>query len=211
VISHLRPVAVCAAIVASAPIGVAAQPAAPSQSQTPSPAQSRPAPRPPQPSVQAPQTRAPAPASDHGAASATVGQGALQVLDRGWRVTCQSPASDRNQLLCSVVFEAYRDSGQRLLAIELIRDAAGQRVLLTTPLGVNLIAPAEIVIDQTPPLFAPYQICQPGGCVAMAPVGVNAAALQRGKDLEVRFEIAGQKIGVPVPLAGLSAAIKRAQ
>lgn len=210
-IGRLRSIAICFALICSPIVQVAAQQSGQPQTSPQSPPQSRPAPRSPQSPAQAPQNRKPPAPSDQGSAPSPAGQGALQVLDRGWRVACQSPASDRNQLICSVVFEAFRDSGQRLLAIELNRDAAGQRVLVTTPLGVNLFSPVEIVIDQGPPVRATYQTCQTGGCVALAPRGVDAAALQRASELEIRFESAGQRIGVPVPLAGFSAALKRAE
>jgi invasion protein IalB len=134
----------------------------------------------------------------------------LAVLDRGWRVVCQSPANNRNLMQCNVIFEAFRENGQRLLAIELVREGADQRILLTTPLGVNLLSPPEIVVDRGAPQRATYQTCQTGGCVALAPRGVDPASLARAGELEIRYETAGQKIGIPIPLAGFGAAMKRA-
>ena len=132
------------------------------------------------------------------------------MLDRGWRVVCQSPANNRNLMQCNVIFEAFRENGQRLLAIELVREGADQRILLTTPLGVNLLSPPEIVVDRGAPQRATYQTCQTGGCVALAPRGVDPASLARAGELEIRYETAGQKIGIPIPLAGFGAAMKRA-
>jgi invasion protein IalB len=109
-----------------------------------------------------------------------------------------------------VIFEAFRENGQRLLAIELVREGADQRILLTTPLGVNLLSPPEIVVDRGAPQRATYQTCQTGGCVALAPRGVDPASLARAGELEIRYETAGQKIGIPIPLAGFGAAMKRA-
>ena len=208
--------------------GVAAPGAAPAQQAQPAqaqpapsqPAQPRPAQRAPQNSSQSQSAAqgggsaggaAPPPTAPATPAAPAAASGGLQILDRGWRVVCQSPANNRNLMQCNVIFEAFRDNGQRLLAIELIREGGDQRVLLTTPLGVNLVAPVEVVIDRGPPLRAAYQTCQTAGCVALAPRGVDPVSLGRAGEMEVRFETGGQKIGIPIPLAGFTAAMKRAE
>ncbi len=188
--------------------------AAPAPAQQPPSPQAQPVPAPPA----APSRPAARPAQATGQAQPAAAQGSpppapagLQILDRGWRVVCQSPANNRNLMQCNVIFEAFRDNGQRLLAIELVREGGETRILLTTPLGVNLLAPVEIAIDRGAPLRAAYQTCQSGGCVALAPRGVDAASLGGAREVEVRFETGGQKIGIPVPMAGFAAAIKRAE
>lgn len=165
----------------------------------------------PQPAVTGQGAAAPSAAAPAAPVAASPAASGLAVLDRGWRVVCQSPANNRNFMQCNVIFEAFRENGQRLLAIELMREGAEQRLLLTTPLGVNLASPPEIVVDRGAPQRATYQTCQAGGCVALAPRGVEPGSLVRAGELEIRYETAGQKIGIPVPLAGFAAAMKRAE
>lgn len=161
---------------------------------------------------QAPQAQpAPRPAPAATPATATA-PAELPIVDRGWRVVCQSLASDRSALQCVVLFEAFRDTGQRLLALEIGREGTERRLFVTAPLGVSLAAPLDFAIDKSAPVKAAYQVCQAAGCIAAAPLRAqDLEALRRGKVLTVSYEIGGQKLSMPVSLDGFSAAMRRAE
>lgn len=84
------------------------------------------------------------------------------------------------------------------------------RMVIVTPLGVQLAPGVRLTLDEGEPLLLPYDSCQPSGCLVIA--DLNQEALQHfiaGTTLTVRY-IGGDKgkLDIPIQLKGLGEALK---
>lgn len=87
--------------------------------------------------------------------------------------------------------------------------AKGPVMVLTTPLGVSLLAGLELrVDDEGETIKVPYNICITDGCRASLPVNDDLlAAMKQGSKLKVAFANAQNKaLGMEVSLNGFTAA-----
>jgi invasion protein IalB len=126
-------------------------------------------------------------------------------------VICQSPDASRSTLLCRVLFEAFSENGQRVVAAEILRDGDKRVLVVTTPLGTQLTKPLEIKLDQMGLPSAPYEQCQPVGCQARLPLNdALLASLKKAKAMTIAFDFGGKKVTLPVSLAGLGLALAKA-
>jgi invasion protein IalB len=144
-------------------------------------------------------------------ASATPAAEAVDV-QQGWRVICQSTGADRSQLQCNVLMEVFRPNGQRLTSIEVLPAKAARRFFVTAPLGTSLASKVQIKLDAAPPRSLDFQLCQPAGCIASVTLTEPEwTTLLKARTVSVSYEFGGQKIDVPVSMAGFAAAARRAE
>ncbi|MCG5244096.1 invasion associated locus B family protein [Azospirillum doebereinerae] len=85
------------------------------------------------------------------------------------------------------------------------------RIILTVPLGTQLIPGLGLTIDKEKPLALPFESCQTGGCRTVADLDpASLDRFRRGQSMTVRFVgDDGKPLDIPVPLKGLDAAFKQ--
>lgn len=143
------------------------------------------------------------------ASSLPGGASSLQETYQDWSLVCQSAP----QKVCVISQQQVQQSGQRVLAIELLSNGDGALSgNLVLPFGLMLDAGAVLQIDDAAPQEARrFFTCLPAGCLVRLDFDAEAlAALRAGTTLQVKVQSAeGQEVVVPVSLMGLGAAIDR--
>ncbi|MCA1406499.1 invasion associated locus B family protein [Ensifer sp. IC3342] len=135
------------------------------------------------------------------------GASSLQETYEAWSLACQGMP----QTVCAISQQQVQQNGQRVLAIELKREADGALTgTLVLPVGLSLDAGATLQIDAAapqPPLR--FSTCLPGGClVPLTFNGEAVAALRAGKALKINVQGMDKKeVGLSVALKGLAAAL----
>jgi len=92
--------------------------------------------------------------------------------------------------------------------------AKGPIMVLTTPLGVSLVAGVELKVDDVgEPIRVPYNLCVADGCRASLPVDDSLLqAMKRGDKLKVAIASAQNKpMGIEVSLNGFAKASESLQ
>ncbi|WP_051301814.1 invasion associated locus B family protein [Sedimenticola selenatireducens] len=92
--------------------------------------------------------------------------------------------------------------------------AKGPVMVLTTPLGVSLVAGVELKVDNVgEPIKVPYNLCVADGCRASLPVDDTLLeAMKRGDKLKVAIANAQNKLmGIEVSLNGFAGASESLQ
>lgn len=137
------------------------------------------------------------------------GASSLQETYEAWSLACQGTP----QTVCAISQQQVQHNGQRVLAIELKRDADGALTgNLVLPFGLRLDAGATLQIDAAPPQPPlRFSTCLPGGC--LVPLTFNAeavAALSGGTLLKVNVQsIDAKEVPLTISLKGLAAALDR--
>lgn len=87
------------------------------------------------------------------------------------------------------------------------------RLIMTAPLGVQLIPGLVMAIDGGKPVTLPFESCHAGGCRMIVDLDEQSLdQIRRGTSMVVRFVAADSKaLDIPVPLKGLAAALKQLQ
>ncbi|WP_165184394.1 invasion associated locus B family protein [Caulobacter soli] len=87
------------------------------------------------------------------------------------------------------------------------------RLVITAPLGVQLIPGLVMTIDAGKPVTLPFESCHAGGCRMIVELDEQSLdQIRRGAGMTVRFVNAdGKALDIPVPLKGLAAALKQLQ
>jgi invasion protein IalB len=87
------------------------------------------------------------------------------------------------------------------------------RLIMTAPLGVQLIPGLVMTIDGGKPVTLPFESCHAGGCRSIVELDEQSLnQIRRGTSMTVRFVGADSKaLDIPVPLKGLTAALKQLQ
>jgi len=130
-----------------------------------------------------------------------------------WNTRCEQYASKPDSKRCHAFVDVrVNDRKERILYLGLgyMPDTKPGTVFIfaVTPLGTMLQNGLRMSIDKKPPIDGPYLFCAPTGCqseVTLTPE--QLAALRRGGELEVRFELMEQgEVNVPVKLNGFTKA-----
>ncbi len=87
------------------------------------------------------------------------------------------------------------------------------RLIMTAPLGIQLIPGLVMTIDGGKSVTLPFESCHAGGCRSIVELDEQSLdQIRRGASMTVRFVAAdSQAHDIPVPLKGLSAALKQLQ
>nr|WP_272211199.1 invasion associated locus B family protein [Marinicella sp. W31]MDC2877087.1 invasion associated locus B family protein [Marinicella sp. W31] len=140
------------------------------------------------------------------------GASSLNETYQDWRVTC---VSDGTNDRCAMTFEqVMKDSGQRVLAIELNAPTADSaQGVLIMPFGLALAQGVSLNVDTETdgPTFG-FSTCMPQGCIV--PVKLSAANLDTLKNGGILHVSAvpidgGDRIDIQVSLKGFTAAYNR--
>ncbi|MET3600000.1 invasion associated locus B family protein [Martelella mangrovi] len=140
------------------------------------------------------------------------GASSLNETYQDWRVTC---VSDGTNDRCAMVHnQVAKDSGQRVLTVELNAPAADQaQGVLVMPFGLALAEGVSLTIDTDSdgPTFG-FSTCLPQGC--LVPIQFDAAMLDRLKNggvLHVRAKPVdgSDRVDIQASLNGFTAAFNR--
>ena len=133
----------------------------------------------------------------------------------GWVTKCVS-AARRENLDCNVEQTVVLTrTGQQLLSV-VVRVAPDSRqpaIMIHLPLGLFVPAGVTIQLDGQKSQRLEVQTCNLKGCYAGSAVsGKMLAAMKKGERLTITFEdLPKNKISVPVPLKGFTAAYLKVQ
>lgn len=146
------------------------------------------------------------------AATLPGGASSLQETYDAWRVVClQQGTAPR----CSVIQQQAQQSGQQVLAIELLADAATKQLKGTLVLPFGLALAKGVSLSEGDKALGDslaFSTCVPAGCIV--PLTFDAATLARlrkGTSLKVMATAADgrQPVELPISLKGLAPAIDR--
>jgi invasion protein IalB len=114
---------------------------------------------------------------------------------------------EENKQVCLTGLDGRMESGMPILAVVAIdpgNDPNAKKVLrLTMPLGLNLQYGTRFIIDQNPPLTAPFVACFQNGCLSDYELTADTLAkLKKGGGAVAQaINAGGGALTVPVPLA----------
>lgn len=139
------------------------------------------------------------------------GATSLNETYQDWTVTCRVVSEARS---CTITQQQQRQDGQRVLAIELRRQA-GEVVpgLLVLPFGLSLPGGVMLQVDEQPALAQhSFATCLPAGCVV--PLNFDQATvsmLRDGTALKVTAAThdTKQDVALSISLKGLATALDR--
>ena len=138
------------------------------------------------------------------------GASSLREAYQDWSVAC---SIRENAKTCSLSQDQVQQNGQRLLAVEVHRNADGSATAtLLLPFGILLDAGVTPQIDEQPPLPPlRFRTCQPSGCLATFSIDPpTLARLREGSVLKLNVRtVAETQMTFPVSLRGLTVALDR--
>jgi invasion protein IalB len=169
------------------------------QAQTPAPrAKPHVAPKAaPAPTAQAPAPGAPAQGGENQQ---------VQLIYAPWTKFCLKGQEANAKQVCFTGKDGRIESGQPVVAAVLIEPEGEPKKILrvTLPLGMQLVHGTRIIVDNNPPLQAPYVICFANGCMSdydATPELINN--LKKGQNLVIQaINANGAPLTLPLPLAG---------
>jgi invasion protein IalB len=188
---------------APAPAAPAAKPRPPAAKPKPPAAAARPA----APEAQQQMPAAPGPAPAQGQAQAGGEQQQPQLIYSPWTKFClKTDQNDPNaKQVCFTGKDARIESGMPIAAVVVIEQQGEPKKLLqvTLPLHLLLQPGTRLIVDQDPPLSAPYFQCVEIGCLARYEATPELIAkMKKGQQLFVQaINQNNQPITVPLPLA----------
>ncbi|WFU13313.1 invasion associated locus B family protein (plasmid) [Rhizobium sp. CB3090] len=137
------------------------------------------------------------------------GASSLQETYQDWSLACQSTP----QAICTVSQQQTQQNGQRVMAIELRRNADGTLAgNLILPFGLALDAGVVLQIDDAAPQKPlRFSTCLPAGCLVSLGFDAKAVvALKTGTSLKVKVQgMDAKELTLPISLKGLPAAVDR--
>src|ERR1700760_3011252 len=187
-----------------APEAQAQQPAAPAAPRARAPkAAPKAAPAAPAPAPTAQQ--APAPAAGAPAAGGQPQDQQVQLIYAPWTKFCLKGQDANAKQVCFTGKDGRIESGQPVIAAVIIEPEGEPKKILrvTLPLGMQLVHGTRIIVDNTPPLQAPYVICFQNGCMSDYEATPDLLAnLKKGQNLVVQaINANGAPLTLPLPLA----------
>ena len=129
-----------------------------------------------------------------------------------WTKFCAAEQQNSDKKVCFTAKDSRIESGLLVAGVVLIEaEGESKRILrVTFPLGMEIMHGTRVLIDQNPPLTAPFVVCIPNGC--MADYDATAPDLldkmKKGQTLVVQAINAmnNQPLSVPMPLADFAKA-----
>ena len=130
-----------------------------------------------------------------------------------WRVEC---SGDGKTLDCRAVQQVFHRESRQLLVSVVVRPAADGKtaaMVVQLPLGLNLVEPIMVKVDNGAAERQAIQTCTNVGCfVAMTGSDKLIAAMRTGKDLKITVQDANKKpIDMSLPLLGFGLAFDKAK
>jgi invasion protein IalB len=148
-------------------------------------------------------------ATDVAAAPAQAPEGA----PAAWRVEC---TGDGKTLDCRAVQQVFHRETRQLVLSVAVRPAADGKsgaMIMQLPLGLNLVEPITVKVDNGVSERQPIQTCTNVGCfVAMTAADKLLAAMRTGSELKITVQDANKKpIEMGLPLLGFGLAFDKAK
>lgn len=173
--------------------------------------------------AQAPKAKAPAPRAAPAPVAPTPGvpaqppaqgqqapQQQIELIYAPWTKFCLKGQDANAKQVCFIGKDGRIESGQPVVAAVIIEPEGEPKKILrvTLPLGMQLQHGTRIIVDNNPPLQAPYVICYQNGCMSdyeATPDLINS--MKKGKNLVVQAITANaQPLTLPLPLQESAAA-----
>jgi invasion protein IalB len=140
-----------------------------------------------------PQTMNPGPAPDM-----------PQLIYSPWAKYCSKGKDAQAKQFCFTGKDARTEAGQPLVGVVLIEPEGEPRKLfrITLPNPLQLQYGTRLIVDQQPPLTAPYFTCVAGGCMADYEATPDLIGkLKHGQTLTIQaISLAGAAVSFPLPL-----------
>ena len=130
-----------------------------------------------------------------------------------WRVEC---TGDGKTLDCRAVQQVFQRETRQLVVSVAVRPAADGKsgaVIMQLPLGLNLVEPITVKVDNGVSERQPIQTCTNVGCfTAFTAADKLLAAMRTGSELKVTVQDANKKpIEMGLPLLGFGLAFDKAK
>jgi invasion protein IalB len=183
-----------------------AKPAAPAPAKPAAAAPAKPAPAKPAPAKPAEAAKpAPAPAQPQQGAQAQPGTDQMpQLIYSQWIKFCVKPEEAGAKQVCLTGIDGRVESGMPVVAVVIIEPEGDPKKILriTLPVGMHLQHGSRVIVDQNPPLTAPFVVCFNNGCLADYELSADTLAkLKKGQQVLVQgINFNGGAISIPVPL-----------
>jgi invasion protein IalB len=170
-----------------------------------------PAPAAPKARPKAPAHTAPAPSAQPAAPGGQPQAGAqppqdqqIQLIYAPWTKFCLKGQGAEAKQVCFTGKDGRIESGQPVIAAVIIEPEGEPKKILrvTLPLGMQLVHGTRIIVDNNPPIQAPYVICFQNGCMSDYEATPELIAnMKKGKNLVVQaINSNGQPLTLPLPL-----------
>ena len=130
-----------------------------------------------------------------------------------WRVEC---TGDGKSLDCRAVQQLFHRESRQLLISLAVRPAADGKtgaMVMQLPLGLNLVKPITLKVDNGPPERQAIQTCTNVGCfIAMTIADKLLAAMRTGSQLNITVQDTNKKaVEMALPLLGFGLAFDKAK
>jgi invasion protein IalB len=180
------------------------------QAQAPAPAPAAP----PKAKPKAPPKAAPAPAPaaqpgapaqpEAGAQQPPQQDQQIQLIYAPWTKFCLKGQGTDAKQVCFTGKDGRIESGQPVIAAVIIEPEGEPKKILrvTLPLGMQLVHGTRIIVDNNPPMQAPYVICFQNGCMSDYEMTPEVLAnMKKGQNLVVQaINSNGAPLTLPLPL-----------
>ena len=209
-----RLLALLAATMLAVPFAFEAQAQAPAPGAPAAP--KRAAPRPAKaapkaaPAAEPPPAAQQAPAGAPGAQAQAPGAAAqpqdqqIQLIYAPWTKFCLKGQDANAKQVCFTGKDGRIESGQPVIAAVIIEPEGEPKKILrvTLPLGMQLVHGTRIIVDNNPPMQAPYVICFQNGCMSDYEATPELLAnMKKGQNLVVQaINANGAPLTLPLPL-----------
>ena len=173
------------------------------QAPAPAPAAPKAKPKPPaRPAAPSAQPAAPGAQPEAGAQPPQDQQ--IQLIYAPWTKFCLKGQGADAKQVCFTGKDGRIESGQPVIAAVIIEPEGEPKKILrvTLPLGMQLVHGTRIIVDNNPPVQAPYVICFQNGCMSDYEATPELLAnMKKGKNLVVQaINSNGAPLTLPLPL-----------
>ncbi|HVX78159.1 MAG TPA: invasion associated locus B family protein [Bradyrhizobium sp.] len=128
----------------------------------------------------------------------------IQLIYAPWTKFCLKGQGADAKQVCFTGKDGRIESGQPVIAAVIIEPEGEPKKILrvTLPLGMQLMHGTRIIVDNNPPIQAPYVICFQNGCMSDYEATPELIAnMKKGKNLIVQaINSNGQPLTLPLPL-----------
>jgi invasion protein IalB len=128
----------------------------------------------------------------------------IQLIYAPWTKFCLKGQGAEAKQVCFTGKDGRIESGQPVIAAVIIEPEGEAKKILrvTLPLGMQLVHGTRIIVDNNPPIQAPYVICFQNGCMSDYEATPELIAnMKKGKNLVVQaINSNGQPLTLPLPL-----------
>jgi invasion protein IalB len=128
----------------------------------------------------------------------------VQLIYAPWTKFCLKGQGAEAKQVCFTGKDGRIESGQPVIAAVIIEPEGEPKKILrvTLPLGMQLVHGTRIIVDNNPPIQAPYVICFQNGCMSDYEATPELIAnMKKGKNLVVQaINSNGQPLTLPLPL-----------